>query len=161
MINYQVIPEYTYFEKYSPSKYTRKCIDGTITGCSNCVGYCMYKGHSGFLTQTQREKHECLRKGCYYFLPKPKRQRYTVESDFERNRILSFVKNYVSALEGLKIISVSGNEVDGWTVNYITISNEYSIYDIEKNISNNLNCEVTFYRLNYSFDRCVQLIMAD
>lgn len=30
------------------SGYNRKCIDGKITSCSNCVGYCQYNKHPGF-----------------------------------------------------------------------------------------------------------------
>ena len=41
---------YGQYERKSPTKYNRKCIDGSITGCGNCVGYCQYKEHPGFLT---------------------------------------------------------------------------------------------------------------
>ena len=55
-----------------PSKHVRRCIDGKTTSCSNCVGYCQYKGHPGFLTRKQRQNHNCLNKNCYYYLQKPK-----------------------------------------------------------------------------------------
>lgn len=64
---------YSQYEKRSPSKYTRKCIDGTITGCGNCVGYCQYNQHPGFLTADMRKEHNCVGKGCDYYVAKPKR----------------------------------------------------------------------------------------
>lgn len=30
--------QYSQYEAQSKSKYNRKCIDGKITGCGNCVG---------------------------------------------------------------------------------------------------------------------------
>ena len=66
---------YTHYEKCSKSRINRRCIDGSITGCGNCVGYCQFKGHPGFLTQKQREEHDCINKQCFYYLPKPKRSR--------------------------------------------------------------------------------------
>ena len=44
-------------KKYGLKNHTRKCIDGKITSCGNCVGYCMYCEHSGFLTKELRKKH--------------------------------------------------------------------------------------------------------
>lgn len=63
---------YRHFEKQSRDKINRRCIDGRITGCGKCVGYCRYNGHPGFLTREHRKEHDCLGKGCYYYLPKKK-----------------------------------------------------------------------------------------
>jgi hypothetical protein len=49
-----------------------RCIDGRRTNCGNCVGYCRYAGHEGFLTRQQRKEHNCIVKRCDYYLPKPK-----------------------------------------------------------------------------------------
>lgn len=49
---------------------TRRLIDGTVTGCNRCVGCCTYREHPGFLTRQQRQAHDCVGKGCYYYLPK-------------------------------------------------------------------------------------------
>ncbi len=53
-------------------KHIRHCIDGTKTGCGKCVGYCTYYEHTGFLTDSLRKKHNCLKKGCRYYVPKDK-----------------------------------------------------------------------------------------
>lgn len=52
-----------------------RCIDGHRTSCGNCVGYCRYSGHEGFLTRELRKEHNCLGKQCDYYLPKPRKKR--------------------------------------------------------------------------------------
>lgn len=64
---------YEFYEQQSGHKYNRTCIDGRITSCGNCVGYCQYKEHSGFLTAEQRKKHNCIGKACDYYVAKTKR----------------------------------------------------------------------------------------
>ena len=53
---------------YNP--YNRRCIDGHITGIGNCVGYCLYEGHPGYLTKSLRKEHDCIKKNCYHYEPK-------------------------------------------------------------------------------------------
>ena len=64
---------YSAYESQLKTPHHRKCIDGTITGCGKCVGYCQYQEHPGFLTKDLRKEHNCIKKGCYYYLPKVKR----------------------------------------------------------------------------------------
>ena len=52
--------------------HTRRCIDGSHTGCNRCVGYCTYYEHRGFLTKELRKQHDCLKKGCRYYVNKEK-----------------------------------------------------------------------------------------
>ena len=52
--------------------YARRCIDGSHTGCNKCVGYCTYYEHRGFLTKELRKQHDCLKKGCRYYVNKEK-----------------------------------------------------------------------------------------
>ena len=66
---------YAFYESKSPAVYSRRCIDGSVVGCSKCVGYCQCGEHPGFLTKEQRKQHDCIKKGCYHYLQKPKRQR--------------------------------------------------------------------------------------
>ena len=54
------------------SPHCRRCIDGKITGCGNCVGYCQFWGHPGYLTKELRKEHNCIKKGCNYYIPKVK-----------------------------------------------------------------------------------------
>lgn len=57
---------------FGGNKYNRRCIDGTVTGCGKCVGYCTFYEHEGFLTKELRKKHDCLRKGCRYYVARVK-----------------------------------------------------------------------------------------
>ncbi len=49
---------------------TRRLITGKITGSNNCVGYCQYNRHPGFLTRELRKQHNCLGKSCDYYVAK-------------------------------------------------------------------------------------------
>ena len=70
---------YSSFEnRFSPFEksfinHTGKCIDGRITGSNKCIGYCQYEGHPGFLTKELRKEHNCVKKGCYHYIQKPKK----------------------------------------------------------------------------------------
>lgn len=63
---------YRTFEETMKTPHRRKCIDGRITGCGNCVGYCQYNEHPGYLTKELRKAHNCIKKSCNYYLPKEK-----------------------------------------------------------------------------------------
>ncbi len=63
---------YTTYEAHNRTPHHRRCIDGKTTGCGNCVGYCQYREHPGYLTKELRKKHNCIKKGCRYYLPKEK-----------------------------------------------------------------------------------------
>ena len=60
------------YESRKQTPHRRKCIDGRVTGCGNCVGYCQYREHPGYLTKELRKEHNCVKKGCRYYLPKEK-----------------------------------------------------------------------------------------
>lgn len=63
---------YRSYENDQASPYNRRCINGQITGCGNCVGYCTFHEHPGYLTQKLRKEHDCIKKGCHYYRPKEK-----------------------------------------------------------------------------------------
>lgn len=150
---------YASITTHVPSKYTRKCIDGKITGCGNCVGYCRYEGHPGFLTAKLREEHDCLKKGCYYYIQKPKAKREPRKRISDEAHVLSIAREKTSDMEGLRVLKACCTDT-GWKINFITISNEYFLSSIANQMSDELQCRIDFVELNYSFDRCVQLIMA-
>ena len=66
--------EYHIYEGYCKDRFHLRCIDGHKTSCGNCVGYCRYAGHEGFLTRELRKEHNCLGKQCDYYLSKPKKE---------------------------------------------------------------------------------------
>ena len=61
---------YQRIDGHHASPHHRRCIDGKITGCGNCVGYCQYSEHPGYLTKELRKRHDCINKGCYHYIPK-------------------------------------------------------------------------------------------
>ena len=68
---FESVTYYT-FERQNSSPHQRRCIDGHITGCGKCVGYCRYHEHPGYLTKDLRKQHNCIKKSCYYYVPKGK-----------------------------------------------------------------------------------------
>lgn len=67
--------EYHDYEVQAGGRFRLRCINGHRTSCGNCVGYCRYSGHEGFLTRELRQEHNCLGKQCSYYLPKPRKER--------------------------------------------------------------------------------------
>lgn len=43
-------------------------LDRDSVKTSSIVGYCFFSGHKGYLTKRIMKEHECLQKGCKYFL---------------------------------------------------------------------------------------------
>ncbi len=147
---------YALAERNSPSQYTRKCINGKITGCSNCVGYCQYEGHPGFLTKELRQKHDCIGKECYHFIPKPTREKNPTTKVFD---ISDIVKAQVKEFEGMRILRANLSTDGLWTIHYVAISNDYPLDKIAEAIEQETGIVILWNKLNYSFDKCVTLIM--
>lgn len=158
MNEYQI--DFKYYENKSGSKYNRRCIDGKMTGCGNCVGYCQYIGHSGFLTKEQRKEHNCIEKCCIYYLPKIKQEKTRKLTDNRQNEVFDIANNLISKYEGMRIINVSRNQSGRWLVNYISITNGYSIVAIENKISMIIGESIKMVNLNYDFDYAAHLIFA-
>lgn len=150
--------EYELFEHKERSLHERRCIDGRITGCGNCVGYCKYCEHPGFLTQRQREQHDCINKQCRYYLPKTKKNRVKKNKDIRPEMLTSVAKYYSEEIDDLRVMR-SYLKGDRWVINYITVFGDHNLSNIEKSIEQSTGLPVKMERLNYSFDRCVELIL--
>ena len=148
---------YGQFERKSPTKYQRKCIDGSITGCGNCVGYCQFYEHPGFLTQKHREQHDCLNKKCFYYVPKPKAKHIFNDKNFETD-LLKLVQKSVEGMDDLRIINVR-KKGDTWFVGYITVFGGHILLEIEDVLRQNIGVPIVMQKLDYSFDRCVELLL--
>lgn len=46
--------DYSSLDRKQNHTHNRRTIDGSITGCGKCVGYCQFSDHSGFLTKEQQ-----------------------------------------------------------------------------------------------------------
>ena len=152
--------DYSYYEEKCGNSKNRRCIDGHITGSGNCVGYCMYDGHIGFLTKELREGHNCIENGCFYYLQKGKTKKPQVQISNRSSEVVKIASDMISAYEGIRIMDASIKQSGGWFVKYVSITNVHSIEAIEDRISTIVGESITMVNLNYSFERTAQLIFA-
>ena len=156
-MNYPVY-DYSYFDNKQKQTHNRRTIDGSITGCGKCVGYCQFSEHSGFLTKEQRKEHNCIGKGCHYYLSKPKTEKLKTSRKSNTTEIIKKSSEVIANLEGIKIIRAEEITQGGWKLKYVTLTNDYSIADLEKLISSVLGQKAVMQRLNYDFEIAAQLI---
>lgn len=115
---------YEKYEKQCRSKYDRRCIDNTITGCNKCVGYCQYEGHSGFLTEELRKEHNCIGKQYFHYVVKPKKKTSPQLIVDSTSSILSMVQRIMCQNEYARVIRVENAEFRKYNAYYISITNE-------------------------------------
>lgn len=153
---------YETIAKSCGSIHRNKCIDGSITGQSCCVGYCNFSEHRGFLTKSLRKQHDCIKKGCHYYIPKqktikgqevPKNNNEVISSELEAQ-----ITDLFSEFEGMKIHKIIKQNEQVLEVSYITITNAYSINDISRKLENETGYIFVWNRLNLDFDKCAQMI---
>lgn len=152
--------DYSYIDKVQKGNHRRHCIDGRITGRGNCVGYCQFSDHPGFLTADQCAEHRCLEKGCHYFLPKSRQEKVVSEKSDTQSEIVSIASKAISAFEGMKIMRAEKSNTGDWRVKYIAISDSYPIKEITQNISKAIGETVVMINLNYDFEIAARLIFA-
>lgn len=151
--------DYAYYDGLYSSPHHRRCIDGSITGSSKCVGYCEYSEHKGFLSEKLRNERNCIAKGCNYYLPKQQQPHKAKTKDSRPNEVISIASAVLSSIEGLKILRAD-KSASGWILKYITISNSYSIGAFEKSISEAIGETVIMKDLNYDFDAAAKMLFA-
>ena len=152
--------EYESFVKRYGSIHRNKCIDGTITGQSCCIGYCNYCEHPGFLTKSLRKKHDCIHKNCYHYVPKQRTKKEISHNDSFQSLLMQAISKSVESFEGMKVLRLAQMDDNGWTIHYVTISNDYPILDVSKAIETELGCELLWNNLNYDFETAAKLIFA-
>ncbi len=136
--------------------HNRRCIDGKITGCGKCVGYCQYKVHPGFLTEKHRREHHCVEHGCRYYVAKPDRPKVRKEIA-SASRLMALTSKFCGKLEGLRVMRVL-EEKNEWVLNYVTLTNEYKLEDIAMLITQQWGEKVRFRRLDLDYETCAELI---
>ena len=155
---YNGIYDYLYYDSRERNTHDRRTINGIITGCGKCIGYCRFSEHSGFLTKEQRKEHNCIGKGCHYYLPKPKANKAKTSCKDTSNEIVKKSSEIISGFEGIKIIRAERITQGGWRLKYVTLTNGYSIADLENRISAALGQKAVMQRLDYDFEISAQLI---
>ena len=154
------ITMYEYYEKRSHSPYNRRLIDGTITGCGKCVGYCQFCEHPGFLTQEQRKQHDCLGKQCYYYLPKERTVLAKPEVDSSPDTVCKTAQLLLQELGYMRIVRAVKADLNQWYLDFVTISNDQSHIEYAETIEREIGASVKFRKLGWSFDRSANYIMA-
>lgn len=140
--------------------YNLRCIDGSIHGCSKCVGYCSYDGHTGFLTTKMQEEHDCIGKKCFYHFSKPEVPKRRREDNRSLPRkILSIAQAETATMEGLRVIRVSMGPNARCIVHYAAIA-EYDMTPVQEAIAESSEYPVCMKQIPCDFDTAVTLIMS-
>jgi len=158
MYSQETTIDYITYDSKHNSVHDRSCIDGTITGSGNCVAYCKYEGHPGFLTEKLRVKHKCIEKGCLYYLPKPKKKKTRNNSENnEQKKIMEVSTSVTSDMEGIRIMRADRDEDGIWVVYYIAISN-YLLDSFASKVEEETGTKVKFVDLEYRFEIAAEII---
>ncbi len=152
---------YNTYDSMIKSVHSCRCIDGKITGSGNCVGYCRYSEHPGFLTRELRKNHNCIKKECRYFISKPKTKRENKIVIDQSNAILHYIKENNLLPHGVRVIRVTCSPTNKYVAHYISITNDYDFINCNCAIKNSFDVEIVFENLNYSFETCASLLMAN
>jgi len=153
---------YEQYEKQCRSKYDRRCIDNSITGCNRCVGYCQYAEHPGFLTEELRKQHNCIGKQCFHYVAKPKKKNapQLIVVDLTSS-ILAVARKVMCQNEFARVLRVENIEFKKYNAYYVSITNECNFDRYSSQIKDELGVDVDFINLNYDFDKCVALLYAN
>lgn len=137
----------------------RQCIDGSVRGCSKCIGYCNFDEHPGFLTEELMKKHKCFEKSCDYFIAKPTYAKTPKVKD-ESTNVVEKVSESIMGFEGIKIIRAEQDDYDDWFVYYVAIAN-YHEDILEDTIEKECGLQVKMVKLSYSFENSLSIIMGE
>lgn len=144
-------------------RHKRPCIDGKVTGSCNCVGYCEYEIHPGFLTEQLRKSHRCIENGCIHYREKQVTEnipQIVIPQRDMTEELLCLANHCTAEFEGMKFIRVAQTAYNCWTAYYVAIS-DYALNRIEQHISERTGVDVTFQRLNYKYDIAAKLIFSE
>ncbi len=152
--------EYYSFDKQCPG-HNRICINGTITGSGNCVGYCKYAAHPGFLTRKQRQEHNCLGKGCFYYVAKPRREKLAISKQTcIADEIFQKASAITAQMEGMRVLSAKMEGDRDCSVRYVTISDCYPITKLENTLTQMSGIVVKMRKIDCDYERSAAIIFA-
>lgn len=141
----------------SRDKHSQRCIDGRIVGRNKCVGYCEYDGHRGFLTQELRKEHNCIKKGCVFYVSQKPTRKVAEKADEPSLQPLVDIANEKSArFEAMRFLKAKRNDDGNCILFYVAIA-EYPLDELIEELEEEIGA-VRFERLNYDFEKCEKLI---
>lgn len=139
----------------------RISIDRTSIEAVHCVGYCRYGEHEGYLTKRLINRHGCTAKKCPHFYRKiksPNAQKInTPKVTVTEKQILEYAQKITAKYEDLKMVKAQKTGAFEWTVYYATICQMDLRHELE-DICNHFHTTIHFEKLNYDFDKMVQLV---
>lgn len=147
---------YDMIERNNTDTYNRRCIDGSIHGCSSCKGYCDFKDHSGYLTEKMIAEKHCIEKGCDYFRAKTKAQR-PVKRTSNVNEILSVASSALTMFEGLRVVRAKQTASGSWTLYYAQIA-DYDSGRLRESLSAHCDFDFSLSRIPCDFDTATRLV---
>lgn len=153
--------QYAILEKPYGNSQERRCIDNKITGRNKCVGYCQYNEHPGFLTERHIKQHNCIGKGCHYFIAKPQKAKEKHGFEDQSNIILRYIKDNFLVPEGVCVVRIACLYHGHYVAHYVAITKDYDLTKCNRTIKGKFNVEISFENLNYNFETCVSLLMAN
>lgn len=152
---------YEKLEKAYGNNHNRKTISGQIVGSNRCVGYCKFKEHAGFLTQQNRKEHNCIGKGCNYYVPKEKTN-YTksivISAPDYCDDILKLAQSLTKD-DAVFITKVIRNGLFEYSIEFFSITNERVIEKHIEAISDYFGVEINLKQKNYDYEICVNLML--
>ena len=154
--NIHTLITYEFFEKLHIGTINRRCIDGSIHGCSSCKGYCNFNDHPGYLTEKMIAEKHCIEKGCHYFVGKPKSRRQPKRTNIDRE-IIAAASAALSPFEGLRVTKAKQDETGRWILYYAQIA-DYNTETLCESISSQCDFSFSLSPLPCSFDTAAQLV---
>lgn len=152
---------YEKLEKVYGNNHNRKTISGQIVGSNKCVGYCKFKEHAGFLTQQNRKEHNCIGKGCNYYVPKEKTN-YTKSIVISAPNYCDDILKLAQSLtkdDAVFITRVIRNGLFEYSIEFFSITNERVIEKHIEAISDYFGVEINLKQKNYDYEICVNLML--
>lgn len=147
-------------------------IDGTKSDVNKRVGFCNNNLHKGYLTKKLMEEHQCIERGCHYFIKyeknaywqqknasKEKRQKAKIEKKFWEQKeqgALYLMRELTKDIEFFGITSAyrkeSHIEIRYVSLNMVNLSSE--IYDLKRI----LKVDVKLAAVKTSYEKKIELL---
>lgn len=151
---------YREIEKKTIRNFNLCCIDGSVHGCGKCVGYCSYKGHTGFLTPEMQKARQCVEKGCYYHHSKPATQKRMHDNNkVLQKRILSIAQAAAEAMEGLRVTRVA-IKANSYCVVYYAAIASYDVSSVAEEIAANTGFQICMKQIPCDFNVAAAIVMS-
>jgi len=153
-------------ESILSKKKTYYNIDGTKSETTKRVGFCNNNLHRGYLTKKLMDEHQCIEKGCHYFIKyeknaywqqknasKEKRQKAKEEKKYwekKENQALYLMRDLTKDIDDFGITAVYKREdyleIRYVSLNMVNLTSELSVVKMKTGV----NCKLSSVKTTYS-----------